>query len=148
MAMIAQTLDSRPELMPESTTVAGPVRDASAISCTGARLGRGEVLGEPADHLGEDQADDHGAEALPAGVELVVADVDERDDGGADDGEDAGGEEAAVDRRHRRLVLVGGPHREHADDRREHADGAGGEREDQAERGVQRRSTGRRRRRG
>ena len=67
------------------------------------------------------------------GVErVVVADVDEGDDRGADDGEDAGGEEAAVDRRHRRLVLVGGPHREHADDRREHADGAGGEREDEA----------------
>ena len=32
MAMIAQTLDSRPMLMPASTVVAGPVRVASAIS--------------------------------------------------------------------------------------------------------------------
>ena len=58
-------------------------------------------------------------------VALVVADVDERDHERADDREDAGGEEAAVDRRHRRLVLVGGAHREDADDRREHADRAG-----------------------
>ena len=67
---------------------------------------------------------------------MVVADVDERDDGRADDGEDTRGEEAAVDRRHRRLVLVGGAHREHADDRREHADRARGDREDQTERRV------------
>ena len=38
--------------------------------------------------------------------------------------------------RHRRLVLVGRAHREHADDRREHADGAGGDREDEPERRV------------
>ena len=37
MAMIAHTVDSRPELMPESTVVAGPVRADSAISRTGAR---------------------------------------------------------------------------------------------------------------
>ena len=80
--------------MPESTTVAGPVRDASAISRTGAVSVRREVLGEPAQHLGEHEADDDGAEALPAGVELVVADVAEGDDRGADDGEEAGGEEA------------------------------------------------------
>ncbi len=35
IAMIAQTEDSRPEAMPESTVVAGPVRAASAISRTG-----------------------------------------------------------------------------------------------------------------
>ncbi len=35
MAMIAHTDDSRPEAMPESTVVAGPVRAASAISRTG-----------------------------------------------------------------------------------------------------------------
>ena len=48
-------------------------------------------------------------------------------------------EEAAVDRRHRRLVLLGRAHREHADDRREHADRTGGEREqrtDRPQRGV------------
>ena len=54
--------------------------------------------------------------------------------GGADDGEDAGGEEAPVDGGHGRLVLVGGPHREDADDRGQHADGPGGHREDEAER--------------
>ena len=35
IAMIAYTDDSRPELMPASTVVAGPVRVASAISRTG-----------------------------------------------------------------------------------------------------------------
>ena len=35
MAMMAYTDDSRPEEVPESTTVAGPVRADSAISCTG-----------------------------------------------------------------------------------------------------------------
>ena len=34
------------------------------------------------------------------------------------------------------LSFVGGPHREHADDRGEHADGAGDEREDEPERRV------------
>ena len=63
----------------------------------------------------------------PSLLIVVVADVEQGDGGGADDGEDAGGEEAPVDRRHGRLVLVGGPHREHADDRRQHADGAGGD---------------------
>src|SRR5207245_52145 len=36
MATTAHTVASRPTLMPESTVVAGPVRAASAISCTGA----------------------------------------------------------------------------------------------------------------
>ena len=36
MAMMANTVDSRPELMPERMVVAGPVREASAISRTGA----------------------------------------------------------------------------------------------------------------
>ena len=35
MAMMAQTDDSRPMLMPDSTVVAGPVRADSAISWTG-----------------------------------------------------------------------------------------------------------------
>ena len=35
MPMIANTVDSRPTLMPDSTVVAGPVRAASAISRTG-----------------------------------------------------------------------------------------------------------------
>ena len=37
IAMIDHMLDSSPLLVPDSTTVAGPVRDDSAISCTGAR---------------------------------------------------------------------------------------------------------------
>ena len=41
-------------------------------------LGGGEVLGEPADDLGEDEADDHRAEDLPALVVMVVADVEHR----------------------------------------------------------------------
>ena len=36
MAMMAYTDDSRPDEMPASTVVAGPVRAASAISRTGA----------------------------------------------------------------------------------------------------------------
>ena len=75
--------------MPESTVVAGPVRVASAISWTG-RSRSSEVLGQPAHHLGEDEADDDGAEApsSPRRRRRVVADVDERDERGADDGED------------------------------------------------------------
>ena len=34
-AMRPHTADSRPELMPSSTVVAGPVRAALAMSCTG-----------------------------------------------------------------------------------------------------------------
>ena len=119
--------------MPESTTVAGPVRVASAISRTGAVSVDVKYSVSRLSDLGEHEADDDGAEALPPGVELVVADVAEGDDRGADDGEHAGGDEAPVDGRHRRLVLVGGPHREHADDRREHADGPGREREDETD---------------
>ena len=35
MATSAHTADSRPEEMPSSTVVAGPVRAALAMSCTG-----------------------------------------------------------------------------------------------------------------
>src|SRR4051812_6865106 len=149
MQMMAYTLDSSPELVPERTTVAGPVRVASAISRTGAvsvdvkysvrrlstcaRTGTGRAAPK---HF-QRAADNAGAELLPAGVELVVADVAERDDGGAHHGQQAGGDEAAVDRGHRRLVLVGRPDGEHAADRREHADGPGGQREDQPERRIE-----------
>ena len=68
MARMAHTVDSRPEAMPDRTVVAGPVRAASAMSRTGAVLGRGEVLGQAADALGQDEADDHGAEHAPAGL--------------------------------------------------------------------------------
>jgi hypothetical protein len=65
---------------------------------------------------------------------LGVADVYEREHERADDGEDPGGEETAVDRGHRGLVPVGGAHREHSDDRREHADRTSAEREERARR--------------
>ena len=116
--------------------VAGPVRAASAISCTGLGLGRREVLGDAAGDLREHEAGDDGAEHAPARrcetVPARVADVDERDDERAEDGEDAGGEEATVDRRHRRLVLARSARTdEDADDRGEHADGTAAEREEQ-----------------
>ena len=77
----------------------------------GLGLGRGEVLGDARRDLREHETADDRAEHAPADVRdraaLRVADVDEREHERADDREDAGGEEAAVDRRHRRLVLVG-----------------------------------------
>ena len=97
----------------------------------GRRLGGREVLGEAADApgRGRDPTTTAPKHFQPV-VAVVVADVERGRRRRADHGEDAGGEEAAVDRRHGRLVLVGGPHGEHADDRAEHADGARGERED------------------
>ena len=138
MATIAHTVDSSPELMPgqDRGGRAGAGAD-SAISCTGCGLGRGEVLGEPAHDLGEHEPDDDGAEAPSsprcrgrcrrrraprASVPITVRTLAVR--------------KPRLIGAIARLVLVGGPHREHADDRREHADGAGGEREDEAERGV------------
>src|SRR4029077_15754956 len=56
------------------------------------------VLREPAHRLSQDQPDGDSAEDLPALVAVVVADVGEGDDQGADDREQASGEEAAVDR--------------------------------------------------
>ena len=133
MARMAYTELSRPDEVPDSTTVAGPVSEASAISCTGAVLGAGEVLGEPADHLGQDEADEHGGEALPARVGVVVADVDQREQQRADHGEDAGGEEAPVDGVEGVGLAGAGPHREDAGDRGQHADGPHAEREDEPE---------------
>ena len=43
-------------------------------------VGRRVVLGQAADQLRQHEADRNGAEALPAGVGCVVADVDKRDD--------------------------------------------------------------------
>ena len=99
-------------------------------------LGAGEVLGEAAHGLGEDEPDDHGAEALPALVVVVVADVAECQGGGTDDREDAGDEEAAVDRAQGAGVALLGPHGVDAGDRGDDADGAGAEREHQTERRV------------
>ena len=100
-------------------------------------LGAGEVLGEAADELGEDEADDDGAEALPAGVvDVVVADVEQGDEQRCRRREDAGDEEAPVDRLEGVGLALLGLHGEDADDRGDDADGAGGEREDEAERRV------------
>ena len=104
-------------------------------------VGGGEVLGEPADYLRQHETDDHGTEALPtrvgrlAGIGLV-ADVANGDGEGADDGEHAGDEEAAVDRLERVGLALFGAHCVHTEDRGHDADGAGGEREHQTERGV------------
>ena len=141
MAMTAYTELSMPLAVPASTTVAGPVSADSAISCTGRVVGAGVVLGEAADALGQDEADGDGAEALPAGVVLVVADVEQGDEQRADERERAGDEEAAVDRLEGVGLALLGLHGEHADDRGDDADGAGGEREHEAERRVRRRSS-------
>ena len=116
--------------------MAGPVRALGDLLHRPV-LGAGEVLGEAADHLGEHQADDDGAEALPALVVVVVADVEQRDERSVP----MTVRMPAV-RKPRLIGLQGvglallGPHGEHADDRRDHADGTGGDREDEAERRV------------
>ena len=61
-------------------------------------MGARVVLGQPADELSEDEADGDRAEAPPADVVLVVADVPERNGERAEERERAGDEEAAVDR--------------------------------------------------
>ena len=122
--------------MPESTAVAGPpVAADSAISCTGLvsvdvkySVMRDATCASTRPTTTAPNMRQPTFDELAVGV----ADVDEREHERADDREDTGGEEAAVDRRHRRLVLVGRAHREHADDRREHADGTGAEREQRA----------------
>ena len=53
------------------------------------RLGRGVVLRQPAHDLREDEPRHHCTEDTPAGVEAVVADVEQRDETRADDREDA-----------------------------------------------------------
>ncbi len=142
IAMIDHTVDSRPLEIPERIVVAGPVRVDAAISCTGCVSVDVKYsvrrLTDLREHEADHDREEHPpplAERTPALV-VVVADVEDGDETGADDGEHRCGEEAAVDRRHRALVVVGGAHREDADDRREHADGAGNEREDEAERRV------------
>ena len=92
-------------------------------------VGGGVVLGEAADQLGQHEADGDGAEALPAGVALVVADVDEGDEQGADERQRAGDEEALVDRLQGVGLALLGLDEEDADDRGDDADGASGERE-------------------
>ena len=67
---------------------------------------------------------------------VVVADVDQRDEERADERQRAGDEEALVDRLQRVGLALLGLDEEDADDRRDHADGASGEREDEAERRV------------
>ena len=55
--------------MPDSTMVAGPVRVASAISRTGAVSVDVKYSVSRLSDLREHEPGDHGAEALPAGVE-------------------------------------------------------------------------------
>ena len=119
--------------MPDRIVVAGPVRVDSAISLTGAWCVAVKYSVRRLTHLGEDEADDHGAEDLPALVGVVVADVGEAQGADADDGDDAGGEEAAVDRLEGVGVARLGLHGVDAGDGGEHADGASGQREHQAE---------------
>ena len=87
-------------------------------------------------HLRQHEADGHSAEALPAGVAEVVADVDEGDEQRADERQRAGDEEALVDRLEGVGLALLRLHEEDADDRGDDADGTSGEREDQAERRV------------
>ena len=129
IAMIAHTDDSSPLLIPASTAVAGPpVAADSAISRTGLvsvdvkySVMRDAICASTRPR--DDRAEHAPADARDRAA-LRVADVDEREHERAEHREDSGGEEAAVDRRHRRLVLLGGAHREHTDDRREHAERA------------------------
>ena len=137
IATIAHTDDSSPELVPDRTVVAGPVRAESAISWTGRLVGRGEVLGEPAHHLGEHEPGDDRAEDLPALVVVVVADVEERTTASVPiHGEDAGGEEAAVDRRHRAACPGRSPGPRTRRRSRRARRWRGDQREDEAEGGV------------
>ena len=99
-------------------------------------VGARVVLGEPADELGEHEADGDGAEALPPGVVVVVADVEQGDEQRADQRQRAGDEEAAVDRLEGVGLALLGLDGEHAGDRGDDADRPGGEREHEAERRV------------
>ena len=139
MRMIAYTDDSRPDAMPESTVVAGPVRAASAMSRTGVvsvdvKYSVSRLSAWASTRPMTTAPNTRQPMLWRSAPCLVVADVEERDRGRADDGEDAGGEEAAVDGLQRVGLAFPGPHREHADDRGEHADRARDQREDQAER--------------
>ena len=71
-----------------------------------------------------------------AGAVDAVADVEDAQGADADDGDDAGGEEALVDGLEGVGLALLGLHGVHAGDGREHPDGAGGQREDEAERRV------------
>ena len=86
--------------------------------------------------IAEGDADQHRAEHAGAGARrrcaaLRVADVDERQDGGADDGQDLGDADAAVDAGQGVVVLGAGLDQEDADDRRQQADGHDRHREHQ-----------------
>ena len=136
IAMSAHTADSRPDEMPSSTVVAGPVRAARAMACTGLRLGRRVVLGDPRGDEAEHDAGDDGAEEAGARVAQPaaggVADVDEGDDRGADDGDDLRGVDAAVDGLEGVGLTRPTAHDEDADHRGEQADRHDGQGEDEA----------------
>ena len=113
-------------------------------------FGSREVLGQAAEHLGEDETDDDGTEDAPADsrhrddrtvVACItlrrVADVIQRECERADHGDDSCGEEAAVDWLQRVRLAVLRAHGEDAGDRGEHADGASGQGEHETECRVQ-----------
>ena len=68
IATTAHTDDSRPIDVPVSTVVAGPPPVAVGDVLHRPRLGRREVLGDAARHLGEHEADHDGTEHAPADV--------------------------------------------------------------------------------
>ena len=75
MATMAYTDDSMPSAVPDSTVVAGPVRVASAISCTGRCSVPVKYSVRRLTAWARMRPIDDGAEALPALVVVVVADV-------------------------------------------------------------------------
>ncbi len=135
IATTAHTDDSRPIEVPVSTVVAGPPPVAAAMSCTGfvsvdvkysvmrlaAWASTRPITTAPNMRQPTLLIEPSGLPTYTSASTSVATTVST-----------PGGEEAAVDGRHRRLVLVGRPHGEHADDRCEHAEGAGTEREQRA----------------
>ena len=99
MAMMAYTVDSRPELMPDEHDGGRAGRGASAISRTGAFSVRVKYSVRRLTTWASTRPMTTAPKHFQPGVErAVVADVDRATTSGADDGERAGGEEAAVDR--------------------------------------------------
>ena len=99
MARMAYTELSRPDEVPDSTTVAGPVSEASAISCTGPYSVPVKYSVRRLATWARTRPTTTAPKHFQPGVGVVVADVDQRQEQRADHGEDAGGEEAAVDGR-------------------------------------------------
>ncbi len=100
MASAVAAVVSKPTAVPMMMFVAGPVREASAISWTG-RQAAGRVV------LRDVDEGDAGEDADDAAAEEPVPGVAQQDLGGddqADDGQDRDDVVAVVQRRHRVLV--------------------------------------------